>query len=256
LKPASKLYFTEKGEGQPALVFLHYFGGSSHTWAKMIDELSPQFRCVAVDLPGFGASQSGLDNLSVYSCAEQVYQVITDLALQQYVLIGHSMGGKIAAALASMQPAGLQSVVLLAPSPPTPEPIKDNKRKSLKKAHGNYVALEDVVNSNTANPLPEQEVADAVNDNLRASQIVWNWWLESGSRENISAQMSKVKAPIIVISGEKDPNFTTRYLKKELGDSFPSISFTEIPNTGHLLALETPKEVADAIKNFLQNHIQ
>ena len=42
--------------GKTTLVFLHYFGGSSRTWSKLIRRLQPYFRCIAPDLPGFGNS--------------------------------------------------------------------------------------------------------------------------------------------------------------------------------------------------------
>ena len=51
------LSFVETGKGKITLVFLHYFGGSYKTWAKVIKELSNDYRCIAIDLPGFGDSQ-------------------------------------------------------------------------------------------------------------------------------------------------------------------------------------------------------
>ena len=49
------LSYSDTGSGANTLVFLHYFGGSSRTWQPVIDLLAPDFRCVALDLRGWGA---------------------------------------------------------------------------------------------------------------------------------------------------------------------------------------------------------
>jgi len=53
MKIENGLHFTDVGKGKVTLVFLHYFGGSSNSWGKVIAELSHVFRCIAIDLPGF-----------------------------------------------------------------------------------------------------------------------------------------------------------------------------------------------------------
>ncbi len=250
MKNEKRLHFTDVGEGKVAFVFLHYFGGSSHTWQKVIVELSPQFRCIAIDLPGFGDSQGEFTVLSVNFCADRVISVIEMLQLEKYVLVGHSMGGKIALAVASRQLPGLLSLILIAPSPPTPEPMDDKARAALIKAFGDRSALEKLANSITAKPLPKQDIEDVVADNLRVSKVSWTWWAELGSREDISSQMSGIQFPVFIISGEKDPNFSTAFLHKEMSDYFPSASFAEVTDTGHLLPVEKPFAVAKLIREF------
>jgi len=56
--------------------------------------------------------------------------------LGPFLLLGHSMGGKVAVALAARRPPGLVSVVLVAPSPPCPEPMTDDARASLRPSFG------------------------------------------------------------------------------------------------------------------------
>ena len=48
--------YTDKGGGDVALVFLHYFGGTGETWELVTNALSTNFRCIAPDLRGFGFS--------------------------------------------------------------------------------------------------------------------------------------------------------------------------------------------------------
>ena len=145
------VYYTDRGEGDISILFLHFYGGSSDTWKEVIKILSPTFRCVAIDLYGFGNTETPENEITVSLQTELVLQMINDLHLENYMLIGHSMGGKIAMSVASRQPAGLKGLVLIAPSPPTPEPIKD--RAALRKAFGDRTELEKMVQKLTVDPL-------------------------------------------------------------------------------------------------------
>lgn len=72
------------------------------------------------------------------------------------------MGGKIALSFAAMQPSGLTSLVLVAPSPPTPEPMTDIERMQLLNAFGDKCALETSVNNITAQPLSNSDIENTV----------------------------------------------------------------------------------------------
>jgi pimeloyl-ACP methyl ester carboxylesterase len=53
------IYFKETGAGKPALVFLHYWGGSSRTWSRVIDRLGGKPRCIAIDQRRLGRVNCG-----------------------------------------------------------------------------------------------------------------------------------------------------------------------------------------------------
>lgn len=120
---------------RPVLVFLHYFGGSSRAWFPLLDRLENSFRCIAPDLRGWGDSEATETGYAVAQVATDTAALIGALTIERYVLVGHSMGGKAALALASRQPTGLDALILLAPSPPTPEPIEDAERARLLQTH-------------------------------------------------------------------------------------------------------------------------
>lgn len=102
---------------RPTLVFLHYFGGSTRAWTEVVEQLADDYHCVAPDLRGFGASDASPENFAVKDYADDVADLISTLEIGNSALVGHSMGGKIALALAARNPKGLQSLILLAPSP-------------------------------------------------------------------------------------------------------------------------------------------
>ena len=110
---------SDTGSGEPALVFLHYWGGSARTWNTVIQQLSTDFRCVAYDQRGWGGSDAPPQGYSLWDLTLDARQIVQALGLRRFVLVGHSMGGKIAQLLASQQPPGLEGLVLVAPATPT-----------------------------------------------------------------------------------------------------------------------------------------
>src|SRR5271170_3707009 len=67
-----EIYAEEKGKGDPSLVFLHYWGGSRRTWSQVIAPLSERFRCIAVDLRGWGKSDHHADDYSLFAQANDI----------------------------------------------------------------------------------------------------------------------------------------------------------------------------------------
>lgn len=240
---------------RPSLVFLHYFGGSSCAWAEVIERLSKDYHCVAPDLRGFGASDAPtpLKDYAVKDYADDVADLILTLTIENYVLVGHSMGGKIALAFAARNPTGLQSLILLAPSPPTPEPIKEDERAKLLASHGNARVATETICKVAVRKLSGEIFERSINDNLRSSDAAWKAWLESGSREDISSEVGRIKVPVLVVAGEKDEAMTVKLLKREVVRRIEGARLLVVPEVKHLLPLETPATVADLIREDCEN---
>ena len=71
-----KLHVEDSRTNAPALVFLHYWGGSSRTWRHVIDALTPAFRTVAVDQRGWGRSDKPLDGYTLTALADDAQSLI------------------------------------------------------------------------------------------------------------------------------------------------------------------------------------
>ncbi len=248
----SPLNYIEIGDGETALVFLHFFGGSTNSWLAVIDQLKNNFKCIVIDFRGFGNSPSVGKALSVNENATDVIELIQCLKLNKFILIGHSMGGKIALAIAATTVAGLQSLILVAPSPPTPEPTTNEDKKEMLVIYGNRTAIKKLINKITAKQLPDNLLEETIQDHLKINKVVWNGWIEKGSQEDISDLTSKIKIPIKIISGGSDTNFSTHFLKETFNQYFNNISFDELKETGHLIPLEMPIALSNSIKYFLQ----
>jgi pimeloyl-ACP methyl ester carboxylesterase len=85
----------------------------------------------------WGKSHHHANDYSLSAQAGDVEGVIEELNQMDFVLVGHSMGGKIAQILAARQPVGLRAVVLVAPAPPTPLHVPDAQNQSMLNSYPN-----------------------------------------------------------------------------------------------------------------------
>lgn len=108
--------YIDEGAGPQTLVFLHGLGSYLKGWTKNASELSRDFRCIALDFPGYGKSSKGDLPYSMTFFARVVRDFILGLHLQNVVLIGHSMGGQVAATIAVRYPEIVQKLILIAPA--------------------------------------------------------------------------------------------------------------------------------------------
>src|SRR5690242_18009360 len=107
----ANLYYEVAGAGKP-LILIHGLSGSSRWWERNIAALAQYFRVYVVDLVGFGASRS--DAPFALGEAEQVlYTWMERLDIRRASIVGHSMGGVIAAELAADYPALVERLILV-----------------------------------------------------------------------------------------------------------------------------------------------
>ena len=88
------IHAEEHGTGEPALVFLHYWGGTSRTWRQVTAELEGQFKTVAYDARGWGKSDKTLAGYRLADLADEALSRVKALGIKQCVLVGHSMGAR------------------------------------------------------------------------------------------------------------------------------------------------------------------
>ncbi len=108
--------FNDTGQGNP-IVLLHGFMESLDVWDELAEELSKQFRVIAIDLPGHGKSGILEQVHSMELMADVVREVIEYLRLKKVVLVGHSMGGYVALEFLRSFPQYLAGLVLLHSTP-------------------------------------------------------------------------------------------------------------------------------------------
>jgi pimeloyl-ACP methyl ester carboxylesterase len=236
-----------------AIVLLHHFGGSARTWDGVVGRLRDEYDCVTPDLRGFGAANEAAGPYTLVQYAEDVDDLVERLGFERYVLVGHSMGGKIALAFAARRPAGLAALVLLAPSPPTPEPMSEEDRAAALAGHGDRDASLATIAKITAGPLSTDLVARTADDMVRSSKVGWTAWLERGSREDISASIDGLAVPTLIVSGAADSAIPAGVQSAQTLPCLRKGRLAILAGKGHLLPVEAPEAVADYIRYICRN---
>ena len=228
---------------------LHYWAGAGRAFDAVRALLPADASFHAPDLPGFGQQPAppGFD-YSVAAYADWVAGYARQKALGDFVLLGHSMGGKIALALAARRPAGLQGLVLLSPSPPPGELMTDEDRTAALAAHGLREEAEKTLQKTTGLPLTATQCQQVVADNLRSSRAAWDAWLKVGAREDVCGLLVGLAVPCHLLVGAQDRAITPAMQQQLTLPHLPAgTRCVVVPGAGHLLPLEAPAAVAAAL---------
>ncbi len=243
------------GTGSPTLILMHFLGGSAREWREVVATLGPQVHTLALDLPGFGGS-AHLPGYTVTEMADAVADLIASLHLDRYLLVGHSMSGKVAAVLAARRPSGLAGIILIAPSPPGPEPMAPGKREKMLAALGalqpdDHLRARDYVTKYEERVLTEDVLARATEDVLRMNRAAWTAWVERGSLEDWSARIGILTLPTLLVTGDRDTSLGLAVQQQTTLPHLPNAITKVIPECGHLPPMEKPHELAALISEFL-----
>ncbi|MFD4630821.1 alpha/beta fold hydrolase [Streptomyces sp. NPDC058284] len=249
-QPLLPAYDHRPGTG-PTLVFLHYWGGSARTWDLVVDRLAGR-DILTVDFRGWGRSSDMTGPYTLRRFADDTLAVIADAGLTDYLLVGHSMGGKVAQLIAATRPAALRGIILVGSGPAKPAAqITPEYRETLSHA---YDSEESVAyardNILTATALPEPIREQVVTDSRTGTDAARTEWPLRGIAEDVSEYTRMIDVPALVIAGENDHVEPVHVLVDHLLPYLPEADFTVLPDTGHLIPLEAPAALTKAITAF------
>jgi pimeloyl-ACP methyl ester carboxylesterase len=108
-----EIVFTNAGEGDVALVFIHGWGNIKEIWKDQVAYFSENYQVIAIDLPGFGESTHNRTEWTMQAFGSDVQAVIDQLELDKVVLVGFSMGCAVALEAAQLAGDELLGVVLV-----------------------------------------------------------------------------------------------------------------------------------------------
>lgn len=114
--PDGRIRYTEIGEGENALVFLHGFNSQIVVWDKVWVELNHCTHAIRLDIPGFGDSKWNTDTFDLITQSKRIRRFLHDRNVDGVILVGTSMGASLSVLIASQYPDLVRGLVLLAPS--------------------------------------------------------------------------------------------------------------------------------------------
>jgi pimeloyl-ACP methyl ester carboxylesterase len=249
-----KLHYREIGSGQP-LVILHGLFGSSDNWQTQAKRFSEYFRVILVDLRNHGHSDWN-DDSSYKAMANDVIELIQDLKLEKTILLGHSMGGKVAMQVAQRNANFLYKLVVvdmgIKEYPPHHQHILNgihsvklegvNSRSEAEKQLSAYIDSEGVKQFLLKNLYWKEKGKLAWRMNVSV--------LENSMNEILSALPEKeVFTPTAFIRGELS-NYVLDDDIPEIENFFPDSQYITISQAGHWVHAEKPEEFVDAVLGF------
>lgn len=249
-QPSLPAYDHRPGTG-PTLVFLHYWGGSARTWDFVVEGLAGR-DIITVDFRGWSRSGDLPGPYTLRQLADDTLAVLAEAGVTDYLLVGHSMGGKVAQLIAATRPAALRGIVLVGSGPAKPAAqITPAYGEALSHAYDSDESVADARDRVlTATDLPEPVKARIVADSRSGADAARAEWPLRGIAEDISEYTRVIGVPALVVAGENDQVEPVDVLVDNLLPYLPGADFTVIPKTGHLIPLEAPGELVDAIMAF------
>jgi pimeloyl-ACP methyl ester carboxylesterase len=255
------LRYIDEGRGPP-VVFLHGLGASMYAWRKNLAPVAAAgYRVIAFDNRGFGFSDkpaTGYDNASY---ARLTVALLDSLHLPEAVLIGHSMGGAIAAEVAIAHPERVRGLVLIssaglgARQPPLFHVGRWPVVGPLLFAFRGRGLTERLLEATYADP---SKVADADVDQYYApvAEPEYGRSLRAVLREfrfdGLAGRLDHIAAPTLVLWGEAD-RLIPIALGRALAAGIPRAAFLSVPRAGHAVQEEAPEEVNRLLIRFLKD---
>lgn len=250
------LFVKDEGQGEPVLLFLHFWGGSSATWNGVTSILKDEFRCVSYDHRGWGKSDKPESGYSIRELAKDTMALIDKLKLQDYIIAGHSMGGKIAQYIAAQRPSGLRKLVLVAPSPSVstllPPEMLDGMRNAYNSLEGINGTIDYVFKAGNIRPELREQLITGIQSHNNQSRLGWT---DIALPEDVSEGVDKISVPTLIITGENDIVDSPQRVEAEVKSLIPESEMVIIDGVGHLIMLQKPETVAEYIKAFCKSNI-
>ena len=249
------------------LVLVHGFGASTYSWRFVAPELSQQYRTIAIDLAGFGATERPND-FAAYTREGQVAMllgVLDALGIERAHWVGHSYGGALSLTIAARHPERVRSLILIDSAAPTyPEA---RRRRFARSRVITRLALalslrESFVRRGLAasyfdDSLATAETAAEYLARLRVEGVAAAYRGLTAPNPNPGppVDLTKIETPTLMIWGEQDELVAVEGARVAAAQ-MPNAKLVELPQTGHSPMEERPTEVLGLAFEFLARNSQ
>jgi pimeloyl-ACP methyl ester carboxylesterase len=262
-----KLHYTMGGHG-PAVVLLHGFAETSRMWMPILPVLGEKSTVIAPDLPGIGDSSIPATGMNMKDAATSIHSLVRKLGIEKARVVGHDIGLMVAYAYAAQFPSEVEKLVVMdafLPGVEGWEPIYNNPsiwhfRFNGPKPEALVAGREQIYFSffwddlaaDKNRSLPEADRKAYIDAYSRPGRMraAWQYFVSWPQTAKDFAELSQTKLsmPVLSIGGEKS-------LGKELGQQMKlvatNVTVIVLPDTGHWIMEERPKETTEALVKFL-----
>lgn len=265
------LAYVDEGSGDHTIIFIHGLGSYLKAWQKNIEGLKGSYRCIAIDLPGYGKSSKKPHSGKMSFYAEVVKALIDKLDLKNVTLAGHSMGGQIAMVAAINYPEAIQKLVLVDPA--GLEEFTEGQKQWFREVmtvDGVKLSTIEQIQTNLAynfyNVPDDAEfmitdrIAMRSANDFEAYCYAVVQSVQGMVDETMIEILDQINQPTLILFGENDNLIPNRFLNPgrtidvaKVGDkNIPNSKLIMVPKAGHFLQFEKPDEFNKELKSFLE----
>ena len=247
--------YVDMGAGDPPILLLHGFGGDYSSWMFNQAPLAENRRVIALDLPGHGGSGKDVGDGSVAALSGVVEDAIRALGLTRLHLVGHSLGGTIAMAIAAKRPAETASLTLIASVGLGPEIdggfiaafTAAERRKEMVTVAETLFADRKLVTRKLVEDMLRMKRIDGVSEAMRR---IAAREFPGGRQTHVGgASLAGLRAPLLAIWGGKD-----RVIPAAHARALSGARVELLPEAGHMVHAEAYVEVNRLIAEFCAAH--
>jgi pimeloyl-ACP methyl ester carboxylesterase len=258
--PAVAANVAEAGSG-PAIVMIHGFGAAIDWWDEIAPALAMDHRVIRIDLIGHGGTAAPAAGYTIPRQAELVAAVLDRLAVDRVTVIGHSMGGEVATALAERNPARIAAVILI-DSPPTAGTtftiMTDAAMTPVLGELLSHFETDETIRHGLAQgfapgfPVPERFVADLKQLTYTAFRSAHEDSIAYRTAKPTNERLASLNPvpPLLALTGSRDaivPPEHEKYFAQ-----VPGAKIAMIDGSGHSPMVEKPAETLALIRSFLR----
>jgi pimeloyl-ACP methyl ester carboxylesterase len=258
----------EIGSGPP-VVFVHGLSGGWQNWLENMPVLAEAgYRCIAMDLPGFGESPMPAEQISIPGYAHFLDVLLGRLGVDAACVVGNSMGGYVAAELAIAVPQRVERLVLVAAAGITSQELRNERALAgLRRAewllglYGSFFAARSQFVASHERLRRRALLLITAHPELLPGPLVWENLRGSGKPGFVAAldaltnypikdRLQQIACPTLVIWGEKDYLVPVRDADV-FASLIPDARKVVFADTGHVPQLERPEAVNRLLLEFL-----
>jgi pimeloyl-ACP methyl ester carboxylesterase len=237
----------------PHLCFLHGFCEDSRIWDPLVTEFAKTYTCIAIDLPGFGAS-TNIPFTTIPALATQVKDLLDHERVEQPILLGHSLGGYILAEYMHQYPNSLAAGAFIHSTTYSDSRVKkENRLKSIDfiNTHGTAEFFRIFIPGLVATPQRARlrDHLTAMVRNTPTSSVIAGLQAMR-DREDHRSLLDTFDKPILLLRGEEDNHYPAKDIYEQAARC-QAAQVSSLTNVGHLSMLEDQKKCLTEVKHFL-----